>query len=259
MASDRDESRDQPLDRALAVLEGVLKAKSAATLTEIAGTTGLPIATVHRIAGQLEGRGLLKRALGSRKLLPGPRLVALGAKILEASVVGDRGHLALEALAKQIEEHCHVGIISGQDVLYVDSARSGQQARLHFEPGRRAPVYCTSIGKVFLASLPTAALEAFVELIELKRFTPRTIHTRTALLQEIDRVRKRGWASSNEEFTPGVIGCAVPVNAPSGEFAAGLGVSVPVAHCPYERIGEYVPALAACAREFQIILQAADS
>ena len=259
MASDPDELRDQPLDRALAVIESVLKARSAATLTEIAGTTGLPIATVHRIVGQLEGRGLLKRALGSRKLLPGPRLVALGAQILEASIVGDRGHLVLEALAKQIEEHCHIGIISGQDVLYVDSARSGQPARLHFEPGKRAPVYCTSIGKVFLASLPPTALGEFVDLIDFKPFTSRTIRTRTALLQDVDRVRERGWASSNEEFTPGVIGCAVPIHANSGEFIAGLGVSVPVAHCPYERIDEYVPALTACARELQTILQASDS
>lgn len=255
MAADRQQLRDQPLDRTLAVIEGVLSARTAATLTAIAGATGLPIGTVHRIVGQLEERGLLKRALGSRKLLPGPRLVALGARILEASAVNDRSHLVLEALARRIEEHCHIGIISGQDVLYVDSARSGQPARLHFEPGKRAPVYCTSTGKVFLASLPPDALGEIVELIDFKPFTPRTIRTRTALLEEVSRVRERGWASSNEEFTPGVIGCAVAINARSGEFIAGLGVSIPVAHCPYAQIDQLVPALTACAHELQAILQ----
>jgi IclR family transcriptional regulator, acetate operon repressor len=245
---------DQPLDRALLVIEEVLNAQRPVTLSDIAGSAGLAPATVHRIVTQLEARSLLKRVIGSKRILPGPRLVALGAHILESAFVSDRSHAALTALAQATDEHCHIGIVYEQEVLYVDSARRAASSRLHFEPGTRAPVYCTSIGKVFMASLPKPALDGFTASIPFKAFTPNTITSRAKLVREIGQVRERGWASTDEEFTPGVVGCAVPIKGQSGEFVAGLGISVPKARCTPIQLQAFVPALRSCGSEVEKVL-----
>jgi DNA-binding IclR family transcriptional regulator len=211
--------------------------------SNIREATGLPPATVHRIILQLEARSLLKRALGSRKLLPGGRLVSLGTRILSAALVGDVTHTLLVGLAARLQEHCHTGIVSGGEVWYIDSARSARRSGLLFEPGGRAPIYCTSIGKVFLAGLPEPEFVSVASAIDLKPFTPTTITCSSRLAEDIASVRARGWASTNEEFTPGVVGCAVPLRNSKREFVAGLGVSVPAALCPYEEISKFVPDL----------------
>ena len=248
-AAERTEENglDQPLDRALAVLDFVLSQRGPVTASLIAEATGLPAATAHRLIGQLESRALLKRALGSKKLLPGSRLVDLGTRIMRAALQSDGIHVLLARLASRLGEHCHIGMISDLDVLYVDSARSIRRSGLLFEPGQRAPIYCTSIGKVFLASLAERDLAQVMQAIAFKAYTATTIASPKPLIEEVERVRRRGWAASNEEFTPGVVGCAVPLYTAGKMFAAGLGVSVPVVQCPFGEIEKYLPDLFACA------------
>ncbi|MGA0598420.1 IclR family transcriptional regulator [Enterovirga sp. CN4-39] len=249
-----DRAGDQPLDRALAVLEFVLDQRGPVAASIVAEATGLPPATVHRIILQLEARSLLKRALGSKKLLPGARLVALGTRILSAAFVADETHALLVALASKLQEHCHVGTISGGEVCYVDSARSARRSGLLFEPGGRAPIYCTSIGKVYLAGLPQAEFQQVVAAIDFKAFTPKTIVTAARLADDIAQVRARGWAATDEEFTPGVVGCAVPLRNTKGEFVAGLGVSLPAALCRYEEVGKFIPDLLETASQIEATL-----
>jgi hypothetical protein len=58
-----------------------------------------------------------------------------------------------------------------------------------------------------------------------------------------------GWAVSNEEFSPGVVGCAVPIRLPNGKLLAGLGVSVPSARTSFEKVTAFLPSLKAATRE----------
>lgn len=245
------EPGQQPLDRALAVLEFVLSQRAPVAASAVAQATGLPAATTHRLIGQLEARSLLKRALGSKKLLPGGRLVGLGAQILNSALVVDHVHLLLARLAAHLEENCHLGIISGVEVLYVASARSTRPSGLIFEPGRRAPIHCSSIGKMFLSTLSDADLDQVLRGLVFEPYTPKTILSAQNLVDDLKRVRRRCWASTDEEYAPGVVGCAVPVRNSAGLFLAGLGVSVPAAHCRYEEVEKFIPDLLDCAAAIQ--------
>jgi DNA-binding IclR family transcriptional regulator len=251
-----DEKGDQPLDRALAVIEFVLRQRGPIAASAIADATGLPAATAHRMIAQLEARSLLKRALGSKKVTTGPRLVALGMSAIESVLSSDDVHAALIRLAAKVREHCHVGIVSDLEVRYIDSARSNRRSGLLFEPGNRAPIYCTSIGKCFLASLSPEELAHILADLELVPHTPKTITSRSVLTAQVKKVRSDGWASSNEEFTPGVVGCAVPLRSAKRHFIAGLGVSLPAAHCRHDEIERFLPDLLEAASQIQELLSA---
>ena len=73
-------------------------------MTELAALCAMPVPTVHRLAGQLEARRLVKHALGSKKLLVGPALVQLGVAATEAVIRSDRVHGILMALAAELGE-----------------------------------------------------------------------------------------------------------------------------------------------------------
>lgn len=241
-----EDGRHQPLDRVFMVLEAVAAAQRPVTITEIASSVRLPPPTVHRLVGQLLDRDLLKRAVDSKKVLPGGRMVELGAATLEGAFLSDRSHAILNELAVRIAEHCQIGVPAGGEILYVDSARADRRVGLQFNPGRRAPLHCTSIGKLFLASLPAKGLEAWLETTPLPALTPDTIVDPDALRAEIERVRERQWASTHSEYVEGVVGCAVPI-LKRGRFVAGLGVSVPAARLDPARFDTLVQDLSAAA------------
>lgn len=245
----RKKPRDQPLDRALAVLSALANAARPTSMTELAALCAMPVPTVHRLAGQLQERGLVKRALASKKLLVGPALVQLGMAATEAVIRADHVHGILVALAARLGEPCQIGVRDGNEVVYVDTVRAARSAGLHFEQGRHAPIHSSSIGKIFLAEMPDEQLDVWLQHAELPRLTPATIVSARKMKATIKSVRQNGWAASNEEFAPGVVGCAVPIRLPNGSLIAGLGVSVPSARASFAEVKRHVPLLQRAARE----------
>src|SRR5882724_2012410 len=246
---------EQPLDRALAVLNGVVAAARPVSVTEIALACALPVPTAHRLVAQLEARGLLKRALGSRKVIVGAALLALGLAALEAALRGDRPHQILRALSADLGEHTQVGVRSGNDVLYVDTASAPRSSGgLLFEQGRRAPLHCTSIGKIFLAELPEVEFSSWLSQAPLRAVTPRTITKPASLRAVVAKVRQTGWAVSDDEFATGVVGCAVPIRGADGKLIAGLGISVPSARLPLKELAQFRPKMQKAANAMGAVL-----
>ena len=241
--------RDQPIDRMLTIVEEVIRLCRPANVAEIAEGVGLPIPTTHRIVRQLTDRGLLKRQIGTTRLVPGSRLVSLSASALQASMQADEAHRVLERLSAEIGEHCHLGVMAEGAVLYVDSSRSGRSHGLHFEPGRRAPLHCTSIGKIWLAHLPRNDFSRWLKSETLTRMTSNTIVDKEALSSAIIEARDQGWAASDEELTEGVVGCAVPVLDGSRRLIAALGISVPKARTSLSSLKSLLPELRKAANE----------
>ncbi len=237
----------QPLDRALALLWALAAQARPMSVTELAAACGLPVPTAHRLVAQLEQRKLVKRALGLKKFLVGAGLVRLGVAASEAALRSDRVHQILVALAAELGEPCQIGVRVDNEVVYVDTARAARSAGLHFEQGRHAPLQCTSIGKIYLAELPDADFQWWLSHVELTKFAPATIVTKVKLRAVVREVRKDGWATSNEEFVSGVVGCAVPVRLAGGALLAGLGVAVPSARTSFAQVKAFVPVLNAAA------------
>ena len=236
-------SGEQPLDRAFAVMRTVCDAGRPLSITEIAQECSLPVPTVHRIAAQLEQRSLLKRAIDSRKLLVGPALVALGASAIRASVQSDTVHDLLVGLAAELGEHCQLGTRLENEVVYSDTVRAARSAGLHFEQGRRAPLHCASIGKLFLAEMSAREFASWLETHPRESLTSRTIVSARALKAAIKSVKASGWAMSNEEMALGVIGCAVPVRLSGGRLIGGLGISVPSPRMSFDELARFRPAM----------------
>jgi DNA-binding IclR family transcriptional regulator len=229
-------SADQPLDRAFAVMGAVAAGGRALSITEIAQQCRLPVPTVHRIVAQLEQRALLKRALGSRKVLVGANLIRLGAAAVDASMRFDDVHQALAALANEIGEHCQLGVRDGNQVVYSDTVRAAHSTGLHFEQGKRAPLYCSSIGKLWLAEMSNEEFEEWLKRVPREPLTRQTIVSERGLRAAVKAARSRAWSASNGEMAAGVVGCAVPVRLSNHALVAGLGVSVPSARMPFSEL-----------------------
>src|SRR5258708_5024776 len=125
---------DAPMERAFAILNYVIENGKPVAIADAAVALGLAVPTAHRLAVQLEERGYLRRAIGSKRFVMGPRLRELGFKVVEASFQEAPRHAILQSLADEIGEQCELGILSGKEVIYIDGARTAQPVSLLFEP-----------------------------------------------------------------------------------------------------------------------------
>jgi len=109
--------------------------------------------------------------------------------------------------------------------------------------GLRAPVHSTAAGKVLLADLPRAELEAILADLELPRITPNTITDRDAFRAELTTVRQQGWSRDREENEPSINCIGAPVRSASGRAVAAVSVSVPDIVAGYDQLLGLLPAL----------------
>jgi IclR family transcriptional regulator, acetate operon repressor len=104
---------------------------------------------------------------------------------------------------------------------------SGHALRVAGRTGRLLPAHATSVGKAMLAMLPDAELDRIYTSEDLPARTGRTIRTRTALRQELERTRKAGYASNAGESEEGVSSIGVAILNPSGRPVAAVSVAAP--------------------------------
>ena len=95
--------------------------------------------------------------------------------------------------------------------------------------GDLAPLYATSGGKALLAFMDKEQQEHYLQTVKFDAITPNTIRTVRELRRQVKVVRETGVAFVAEEFTPGIVGLAVPVLSGNSTALGALSVAVPAA------------------------------
>lgn len=242
-----------PTERALLILEYVAERRAPVAIREIADELHIPKPTVHRIVATLIGRGYLTRWPGRTVTIAG-RLVGLAGAILQSYAESSAVHAVLRDLARRVGESVSIAGAMDGEVVYLHSVGSTAPLALYFGRGQRAPLHCTSSGKVHLAHLSREALETFLSKAPLHAYTPHTVVDPDALRAELQEVRRRGYASSDEEYVAGVVGAAVPITDHHDRLLAALTMAGPVTRHDKATVQQLVSELKAAAASLSELL-----
>ena len=82
-------------------------------------------------------------------------------------------------------------------------------------------------GKGDHAYLPNTVRDRYLSYMEFTRYNARTITTRDAYLEELEKVRKLGYAMDNEEELNGVICIGAPIFNYTGYPCGAIWISGP--------------------------------
>jgi len=228
--------------RALSVLECFDTAHPRLTLSDISRRAGLPLATAHRLVGELESWCALSRdEEGTYEI--GARLWNLG---LLAPVHTELRELAAPLLMDVYDatrDNVHLAVRDGSSALYVEKVAGRRSVPVVSRNGGRLPLHATGVGKALLAHAPRHVLACVLQ--DLRRITPRTITDPVRMREELALVRARGWAATTDEMTVGTSSVAVPVRAADGGVIASIGIVSPGSRT---NLDGFVPLLLATAR-----------
>lgn len=213
------------VSRALRILSAFDDEQPELGVTEVAQKLGFVKSTSFRLLQALEHEGFLRRVSGSKYAL-GWKIFELGARIQATGGLGTTIREELGRLVALTHETANFAILDRGEVLHLYKFESSRNLRLPSTVGRRAPAHSTGLGKALLASLPPMTVSEIIEERGLAGFTSHTITDRTALLQELERIRERGYAVDKEEFEEGLICIAAPIKN-SASVSAAVSISGP--------------------------------
>lgn len=210
------------LGKVMSVLEAFSADDTGVGFTELQRRTGLPKATLHRIAGDLVAARLLTRVDGAFHL--GSHLFELGMRASVERTLLEVATPFLEDLYERTRETVHLGLREGAEVVYVAKVGGHRQARSPSRVGGRLPLHATAIGKALLA---WADEEDRVGVLTapLERRTARTITAPGRLREQLDQVRETGVAFEYEEGALGLVCVAAPVLDAADRPVAAISVA----------------------------------
>jgi DNA-binding IclR family transcriptional regulator len=239
----KDDQRLNVLGKALAVLQAVAEHPQGVGLPDLAAKLGLPRQTVHRVLGQLRDSGLLLRDPVRERFSVGPRLVQLSLAALGSNNPWAPVRAVLQDLVDELGETCNIGVLDGLDYVYVDRIECEWPLRIHLQVGQRMPAHSVAAGKVLLAHLEPDLRARLLRSRKLVARTPQTI-TRVADLEaQLEEIRERGYATTNQENFDGIVASAVPIWDARGRAVAALTVHGPMQRLTFEECVAAVPRL----------------
>lgn len=227
-AEDRQRVGIQSLGRAFAILEEVARHREGIGLADLSKLVGLHNSTTFHLVKTMVSLGYIRQEKDSKRYRVGRPLFALAASSLDEIEMVNVATPILEDLARETGESSHFAVRMGDAVVVIARTSGPGAFQLTDRVGVVRPAHCTALGKVILAALRPDQLERFLERVELKPSTEKSITEIPVLLREIEEIRRSGIAFDDGEFNIEVRCIAVPVKDFTGQTIGALGISGPI-------------------------------
>ena len=222
--------------RAFKLLEILSESLSSVGVSDLARKTGWPKSSIHNILATLASDGFVTQDPGSNRYRMTLKLFSVSGSVVEAIDIRAIAYPFLIELAQATGETVNLGIMDGAQAIYVDTIQGPSAIHVNTWPGKRLPIHCTALGKVLVAELSDSQLEAIVQETGLKRSTPNTHTKLTDLNQDLERVRKLGYAVDDEEDEIGMRCVGVAIRDYRALAAAAMSVTGLARRLPLEAI-----------------------
>jgi len=224
------------VDKALRALQRLGDAgASGLALTKLAGDLGLNKASLHRTLSALRHRGFVEQDQNGNYRL-GPAILAIADSHLRDESLRSLMHNALAGLCAKIGETCHMGVLTGEQVVYIDKVEPQRAIRIWSEIGWRNPALTTALGRAIM-SQKFVDFESFAASFPnpVPKRTPNTRASLKQVWQELVDARKRGFAKEEQENELGITCMSVAILRGANVIAA-ISITAPAERMDIKRM-----------------------
>jgi DNA-binding IclR family transcriptional regulator len=227
VAGKETKSSIQVIERMMRLLDALAGHSAPVNLKQLATQTGLHPSTAHRILGVMVENRLVDRVEpGTYRL--GIRLLELGNLVKSRISVRQEALPYMQRLQQQLGETVNLSVRRDDEVVYVERTSTGNSMmRVVHIIGARAPLHITAVGKIFLSNDGPEKSLQYMQRTGLPKYTENTLTDAGSLAQELEKIRRQGYALDNEEAEKGVSCIGAGIYNDEGRLVAGLSVSAP--------------------------------
>jgi DNA-binding IclR family transcriptional regulator len=235
------------ISKVLRILEALQGSSAGLGLKAICDLTGIHKSTAHRFLKHLEREGYLVRTEAGAYLI-GPRLSQMSTRGSQGATLQAVARPILWELWKSTQETVNLAVLDQGTVLYVDVIESPHEFRLSSRVGTRRSLHVTALGKALAAFLPAELRASVLSTIKFQPATPKTIMNLVQFRQELEKIRRQGYAVDDEEAVQGARCVSAPILSSDREPIAAVSVSGPVTRVSPNQVAALAGAVSSAAR-----------
>ncbi len=208
-----------PVHRAFGLLQQVVAAGEPIGVRELGRRSGLSRSTTSRTLGILAELGMVERTPdgGARA---GAALATLTRHVDGSpAVLRERMRPLVTEIRRTYEENAAIGVDDGGGLLYLLSARVPAAVQVADPVGAVFAFHLVAPGLVAMAWWPEPRLDEYLS-VPLPAATEHSVTDPAAIRRRLDRIRRDGYAWTDQELDLEVNGLAAPILDEDGSLIA---------------------------------------
>jgi IclR family pca regulon transcriptional regulator len=229
------------LARGLDIIKSFEGRLDGVTIAEVAQQTGMSRAAVRRFLLTLEMLGYAENNGRSYRLTS--YILKLGFSYLSSTPLTVYAQTVLDSISAAVHESSSMAILEGDEIVYLARSSAVRVMSIGLSTGSRLPAYCTSMGRVLLASLSPDKLADYLGSVQLAPRTPKTVTSKTEFRKRLAQIPQDGYAIVDEELELGLRSIAIPVRTRGGQVIAAINVGAPAVRTDLKSLKKMLPVL----------------
>ncbi|NOU96384.1 helix-turn-helix domain-containing protein [Paenibacillus sp. LMG 31456] len=218
----------QSVTRALAILSCFSDEQPELRGIDFAKKLNLTQSNVSRLLTTMVTLGYVEKDEITGFYRLGTAIISLGGIALNHYEIRKQALPELHELEKGLGLGANLAILNGCHMFYLAHVDSHKSPRMYTLIGRKNPLHCTGIGKVLLAYQESGKVTELLDEAGMAGYTDKTVTQQEQLESQLELVRRRGYATENEELALGRACIAAPVKGRNGKVIGGVSISGPL-------------------------------
>jgi len=231
------------VQKSLRILKYIMSSPNEVGLSDLEKEFGYNSSTIYHLIKTLMQEGFISQNKATKKYDIGPEFLFYWFAYKQPGKFFNRVLPLLESCVNTTGETTNLFIKDGDEAVCIIGSESRQTLKAFLMVGRRIPLTCTAVGKVFLAFMDEMEALKTIQRIGLKKYMPNTITEIEELMKEIRGVRKQGYSLEREEYEEMITAVAVPVFDKSNNLIASISTIIPTIRASDEKIREVISTL----------------
>jgi IclR family transcriptional regulator, pca regulon regulatory protein len=224
------------LQKGLAIIQLFTEDTPRLSIADVARLTGLTRSAARRFLLTLVHDGYAQS--DSRHYWLTAKTLRVGQAYVDSARLPRMLRPIVEKIAGETREHVSVAVRDEDDVVHIVRSRVANISSPSIRQGYRIPMYCTGSGRLWLASMPDAEVDAYLARVDRQPLTPFTRTSTKDIKLIVAQIREQGYAELDQEYEVGMRILGVPLTNRDGEMRASLTVTMQVSSLSFADIRE---------------------
>lgn len=196
---------------------------------------------VHRLIATLESIGYVRKISSGYVL--SFKMHALGQTVAKESELLQIAKPHMENLSNEIQHNISLLVIEKNRVVRIYQHEYPTDLKVLQEKEVTFPLNCSATGKLFLSFVDQDDLLQLIDEIKLVRKTKYSIADKDKLVEEVSKIRQRGYSTEIKESSEFMHCMAVPIFDEENRLLASLSITSPSFTFPLEDFERFLPKL----------------
>lgn len=223
----QNSSRLNSVEKALKILLAFQAEQPSWGVRELSGHLGFSPATAQRTLQTLKNYGFVDQDPETRQYRLGNIYFQFLDTLQSTYPITWAALPFMKKLLARTQETVHLNVIEGIERICIESIESPQYLKASMPIGNRSPLYAGASSKCLLAFSNRDFIESYLGKVQLIPLTENTIVDTGQLEPEIAKTKKRGFAVSLGERSPGLGSLSAPILNHNGNILAAISLAIP--------------------------------